>query len=91
MNLDWLQPAERVRRLPPYVFARLDELKAGARERGLDLIDLGMGNPDGPTPQPIVDAAHAAIQDSTNHGYPPFEGTGSFREAITRCITAAMA
>ena len=84
MNLDWLQPAERVRRLPPYVFARLDELKAGARERGLDLIDLGMGNPDGPTPQPIVDAAHAAIQDSTNHGYPPFEGTGSFREAITR-------
>ncbi|RZM82834.1 aspartate aminotransferase [Leptolyngbya iicbica] len=84
MNLDWLQPAERVRRLPPYVFARLDELKASARERGLDLIDLGMGNPDGPTPQPVVDAAHAAIQDSANHGYPPFEGTGSFREAITR-------
>ncbi|MEM9118103.1 MAG: aspartate aminotransferase [Cyanobacteria bacterium P01_F01_bin.56] len=84
MNLDWLQPAERVRRLPPYVFARLDELKAGARERGLDLIDLGMGNPDGPTPQPIIDAAHAAIQDSANHGYPPFEGTSSFREAITR-------
>ena len=84
MNLDWLQPAERVRRLPPYVFARLDELKAGARERGLDLIDLGMGNPDGPTPRPVVDAAYHAIQDSANHGYPPFEGTGSFREAITR-------
>jgi LL-diaminopimelate aminotransferase len=84
MNLDWLQPAERVRRLPPYVFARLDELKAGARERGLDLIDLGMGNPDGPTPQPVVEAAAQAIQDSANHGYPPFEGTGSFREAITR-------
>lgn len=84
MDLDWLQPAERVRRLPPYVFARLDELKARAREQGLDLIDLGMGNPDGPTPQPVVDAAHQAIQDSANHGYPPFEGTGSFREAITR-------
>lgn len=84
MDLDWLQPAERVRRLPPYVFARLDELKAGARDRGLDLIDLGMGNPDGPTPQPVIDAAHQAIQDSANHGYPPFEGTGSFRETITR-------
>lgn len=84
MNLDWLQPAERVRRLPPYVFARLDELKARARERGLDLIDLGMGNPGGPTPKPVVEAAYHAIQDSANHGYPPFEGTGSFREAITR-------
>ncbi|WP_008318802.1 aspartate aminotransferase [Leptolyngbya sp. PCC 6406] len=83
MTLDWIQPAERVRRLPPYVFARLDELKARARERGLDLIDLGMGNPDGPTPQPVVDAAAAALQDARNHGYPPFEGTASFRQAIT--------
>lgn len=83
MSLDWLQPAERVRRLPPYVFARLDELKARAREQGLDLIDLGMGNPDGPTPQPVVEAASKAIQDVANHGYPPFEGTASFREAIT--------
>ncbi|HEY9888835.1 MAG TPA: aminotransferase class I/II-fold pyridoxal phosphate-dependent enzyme, partial [Candidatus Obscuribacterales bacterium] len=84
MNLDWLQPAERVRRLPPYVFARLDELKAGARAQGIDLIDLGMGNPDGPTPAPVVAAATQAIQDSANHGYPPFEGTASFRQAITQ-------
>jgi len=83
MTLDWLQPAERVHRLPPYVFARLDELKAKARERGLDLIDLGMGNPDGPTPQPVIEAAAAALRDVANHGYPPFEGTASFREAIT--------
>lgn len=83
MPLDWLQPAERVRRLPPYVFARLDELKAAARDRGLDLIDLGMGNPDGPTPQPVVEAAAQAIADAANHGYPPFEGTASFRKAIT--------
>ncbi|MEO1094682.1 MAG: aspartate aminotransferase [Cyanobacteria bacterium J06638_28] len=83
MNLDWLQPAERVRRLPPYVFARLDELKAAARDRGLDLIDLGMGNPDGPTPEPVVEAAARAIADVANHGYPPFEGTASFRQAIT--------
>ncbi|MBF2051748.1 MAG: aspartate aminotransferase [Leptolyngbya sp. IPPAS B-1204] len=83
MNLPWITPADRLSALPPYVFARLDELKARAREQGLDLIDLGMGNPDGPTPQPVVEAAMAALQDPANHGYPPFEGTASFRKAIT--------
>ncbi len=79
----FLTPADRIHKLPPYVFARLDELKVRAREQGLDLIDLGMGNPDGPTPQPVVEAAQRAIYDSANHGYPPFEGTGAFRRAIT--------
>jgi LL-diaminopimelate aminotransferase len=83
MSLDWITPADRLSALPPYVFARLDELKARAREQGLDLIDLGMGNPDGPTPQPVVEAAIAALQNPANHGYPPFEGTASFRRAIT--------
>jgi LL-diaminopimelate aminotransferase len=83
MTLQWLQPADRLSALPPYVFARLDELKARAREQGLDLIDLGMGNPDGPTPAPVVEAAQQAIADANNHGYPPFEGTASFRTAIT--------
>ncbi len=83
MTLDWISPADRLSALPPYVFARLDELKVRAREQGLDLIDLGMGNPDGPTPQPVVEAAIAAIQNPANHGYPPFEGTASFRHAIT--------
>jgi LL-diaminopimelate aminotransferase len=78
-----IETADRLRVLPPYVFARLDELKARAREQGLDLIDLGMGNPDGATPQPVVEAAIAALQDIRNHGYPPFEGTASFRSAIT--------
>ncbi|MFH7242791.1 MAG: aspartate aminotransferase [Spirulina sp.] len=83
MTLSWLQPAQRINSLPPYVFARLDELKARAREQGLDLIDLGMGNPDGPTPAPVVEAAQRAIADTATHGYPPFEGTASFRTAIT--------
>lgn len=83
MTLDWIKPADRLRSLPPYVFARLDELKVRAREQGLDLIDLGMGNPDGPTPQPVVEAAIAALQNPANHGYPPFEGTASFRRTIT--------
>ncbi|AFY65642.1 aspartate aminotransferase [Geitlerinema sp. PCC 7407] len=83
MSLDWITPADRLKSLPPYVFARLDELKARVREQGVDLIDLGMGNPDGPTPQPVVEAAMAALQDTRNHGYPPFEGTASFRRTIT--------
>ena len=83
MSLDWISRADRLDALPPYVFARLDELKVRAREQGLDLIDLGMGNPDGAAPQPIIDAAIAALQDPLNHGYPPFEGTTSFRQAIT--------
>ncbi|MBE9114817.1 aspartate aminotransferase [Lusitaniella coriacea LEGE 07157] len=82
MNPNWIAPAQRLSKLPPYVFARLDELKARAREQGLDLIDLGMGNPDGSAPQPVIDAAIAALANPKNHGYPPFEGTASFRRAI---------
>jgi LL-diaminopimelate aminotransferase len=86
MTLDWISRAERLNALPPYVFARLDELKARAREQGIDLIDLGMGNPDGSAPQPIIDGAIQALSESETkiHGYPPFEGTREFREAITR-------
>jgi LL-diaminopimelate aminotransferase len=79
----WLQTADRLGILPPYVFARLDELKQRARAQGLDLIDLGMGNPGGPTPAAVVESAIAALKNPDNHGYPPFEGTASFRQAIT--------
>jgi LL-diaminopimelate aminotransferase len=84
MKLDWIAPAQRLSALPPYVFARLDELKARATEQGLDLIDLGMGNPDGSAPQPVIDAAISALQNPRNHGYPPFEGTANFRGAIAQ-------
>jgi LL-diaminopimelate aminotransferase len=94
MSLNWINRAQRLNVLPPYVFARLDELKARAREQGLDLIDLGMGNPDGAAPQPVIDAAIAALQDPLNHGYPPFEGTASFRQSITnwykRCYSVEL-
>ncbi len=83
MSLNWITRADRLSGLPPYVFARLDELKARAREQGIDLIDLGMGNPDGSAPKPIIDAAIAALGNPQNHGYPPFEGTASFRTSIT--------
>jgi LL-diaminopimelate aminotransferase len=80
---DWLKPAQRLENLPPYVFASLDELKLKAKEQGLDLIDLGMGNPDGATPAPVVESASKALHDPRHHGYPPFEGTANFRRAIT--------
>ena len=84
MSLNWISPADRLKSLPPYVFARLDELKAKAREQGLDLIDLGMGNPDGSAPLPVIEAAMAALTAPQTHGYPPFEGTASFRHSITQ-------
>ena len=81
-GLDRLVPTRRLTDLPTYVFAWLDELKAEARARGADLIDLGMGNPDQPTPQPIIDTIMAAYADPKNHGYPPFDGTPAFRNAV---------
>ncbi|HXT14079.1 MAG TPA: aminotransferase class I/II-fold pyridoxal phosphate-dependent enzyme [Gemmatimonadaceae bacterium] len=79
-----LLPSKRLTDLPTYVFAWLDELKADARSRGADLIDLGMGNPDQPTPKAIVDVITAAYNDPKNHGYPPFDGTEGFRTAVSR-------
>ena len=72
----------RLQALPPYIFAQLDLLKAAARERGVDIIDLGMGNPDKPTPEPIVDAVKQAISDPANHRYPTFDGKPALRQAI---------
>jgi LL-diaminopimelate aminotransferase len=77
-------PTHRLSDLPTYVFAWLDELKAEARARGADLIDLGMGNPDQATPPGIVEAIAAAYRDPATHGYPPFRGTPRFREAVSR-------
>lgn len=77
------KPAHRLTKLPTYVFAELDELKAAARARGADLIDLGMGNPDRPTPPAIVKALQTAVADPANHGYPDFKGKPAFREAVS--------
>jgi len=83
-----LVPTHRLTDLPTYVFAWLDELKADARARGAKLIDLGMGNPDQPTPQAIVDTIRDAYADPKNHGYPPFDGTPEFRNAVARYMRA---
>jgi len=74
----------RIQRLPPYVFAIVNELKYQARLRGEDIIDFGMGNPDGPTPQHIVDRLCEAAQDGANHGYSVSKGIKGLRQAIAR-------
>src|SRR2546423_9438063 len=74
--------------LPTYVCAWLDELKAAARARGADLIDLGIGNPDQPTPPAIVDSITRAYADPSTHGYPPFRGTPRFMGAAAKFMKA---
>ena len=83
-----LVPSRRLTDLPTYVFAWLDTLKAKARARGADLIDLGMGNPDQPTPPAIVAAIAEAYADPATHGYPPFRGTKPFLESVGRYMKA---
>lgn len=72
-----------IKRLPPYVFASVDALKMAARRRGEDIIDLGMGNPDGATPQHVVDKLVEAAQDPRNHRYSTSRGISGLRQAIT--------
>lgn len=81
-------PTPRLTTLPTYVFAWLDELKGRARARGAELLDLGIGNPDQPTPAPIVQAITRAYADAAHHGYPPFRGTERFRHAVAGFMRA---
>ena len=72
----------RIKRLPPYVFNITNELKMAARRRGEDVIDLSMGNPDGPTPKHIVDRLVEASQRIDTHGYSVSKGIPRLRKAI---------
>jgi alanine-synthesizing transaminase len=71
----------RIKRLPPYVFAEVNALKAKARAAGRDVIDLGMGNPDGPTPPHIVAKLVEAVQNPKTHGYSVSRGIPGLRRA----------
>ncbi len=72
----------RVNRLPPYVFSITGELKMAARRRGEDIIDFGMGNPDGPTPKHIVDKLIETVSRDNTHGYSVSKGIPRLRRAI---------
>lgn len=73
--------AKRLRELPPYLFARIDELKQEARARGADLIDLGIGDPDLPTPAHVVAELARAGADPSHHRYPSYKGMAELRRA----------
>ncbi|MFO0273235.1 MAG: alanine transaminase [Betaproteobacteria bacterium] len=74
----------RIKRLPPYVFNITGELKMAARRRGEDIIDMSMGNPDGPTPRHIVDKLVEVAQRQDTHGYSVSKGIPRLRRAITQ-------
>lgn len=77
-----MEEFSRIKRLPPYVFAIVDNLKMEARRRGDDIIDLGMGNPDLPTPAHIVEKLIEAVKNPRNHRYSASRGIAKLREAI---------
>ncbi|WP_419630743.1 aminotransferase class I/II-fold pyridoxal phosphate-dependent enzyme, partial [Thiolapillus sp.] len=77
-----MEEFRRIKRLPPYVFAIVNELKAEARARGEDIIDFGMGNPDQATPQHIVDKLCEAAQRKDTHRYSMSKGILRLRRAI---------
>ncbi len=79
-----MKPASRLDRIPPYPFAVLEKRIAAKKEAGIDVISLGIGDPDMPTPKPIVAAMEKAIADPGTHQYPSNRGRPEFRDALAR-------
>lgn len=74
-----MQFAKRLEKIPPYLFAEIDRKRDEMVAKGVDIINMGVGDPDRPTPDHIVQAMHSAIDDPTTHNYPPYQGTKDFR------------
>jgi LL-diaminopimelate aminotransferase len=79
INIDM---ADRVKNLPLYLFATIDRMKQEALSKGIDLIDLSIGDPDIPTPKNIVNRMRKAVENPENHRYPSYEGLLSFRKTV---------
>ena len=75
-----MKVSERLEKIPPYLFAEIDRKIAEARAKGIDIISLGIGDPDTPTLAPVVEEMHKAIDNPKNHDYPPYNGTEKFRK-----------
>jgi len=79
-NINWIKKSDRINKLPPYLFFEIRKAKEEAARRGLDIIDLGEGDPDQPTPQNIINKLKEASQNSENHKYPSsYEGLYKIR------------
>lgn len=78
------KPQANLSKLPPYLFAEIDRKIEAAKARGVDIISLGVGDPDLPTPALIVEAMQKAVADPKTHNYPPYHGTREFRDSAAR-------
>ncbi|MDR2302835.1 MAG: LL-diaminopimelate aminotransferase [Deltaproteobacteria bacterium] len=76
--------SERLKALPPYLFKELDRIRDEVKAKGVDIIDLGVGDPDRPTPPHIIEALKVAAEDKANHQYPVYSGMNAFREVVAR-------
>jgi LL-diaminopimelate aminotransferase len=76
-----MQPAKRLEKIPPYLFAEINRKREQLLAQGVDIINLALGDPDKQTPAHILQAMHQAIDDASTHNYPPYQGTREFREA----------
>ena len=74
--------AERIKRLPPYLFAEIEKLIKGKKAQGVDLISLSIGDPDLPPPQFVVDTLKKEVSDLKNHNYSFSQGEPDFRQAV---------
>ena len=79
-----IEKSERLASLPPYLFKEIDRQKEAVRRQGVDIIDLGVGDPDLPTPDHIISAGNKAAQEAANHRYPSYSGMGEFNNAVAR-------
>ena len=79
-----MQPSSRLNRLPPYLFAELERKVSEKKAAGVDVISLGIGDPDLPTPEPVIEALAAAARDPGTHRYPSNRGRPELREAFAR-------
>jgi LL-diaminopimelate aminotransferase len=77
-----MRPSRRLERIPPYLFAQLERKVAEKRAQGVDVISLGIGDPDTPTPQVVIDALRDAAGDPGTHQYPSNRGRQEFRDAV---------
>jgi LL-diaminopimelate aminotransferase len=82
--------ADRINSLPPYLFAAIDKAKAEVIKKGVDVINLGIGDPDMPTPPHIVEAMKRSLDNSARHRYPSYEGMPSFRNAAAQWYKRVM-
>ncbi len=76
-----MQFAKRLEKIPPYWFVEIERKRAELVAKGVDIINMGVGDPDKPTPGHILQAMHEAIDDPATHNYPPYQGTKDFRQA----------